>query len=193
MALVIMAGSMLSGCGKKDNVQQEVTQETQQNAEQKSNNEIAPLQIEPVGSPVESLKSVMGLNKKMKCSYSIKSDASGPDSMVYIEGAKFRTKENTNGMIVNNVFDGNAVYFWEEGKAEGAKFGLDCITQLKSMNSAIKMPEDRFADVGNMSCGETNENIDFSVPQSIQFNDGCENAKKSMQSAPENPAPAVGQ
>lgn len=173
---IIGAGLVLAGCGSQN---APANDSAQKQESVKSTD----------GSAIGSIKDAMGLGTKMKCEYSMKAGEGEPiKSTAYIEGKKFRQEGSFNSVVQNVIFDGETMYSWPEGQTTGFKMTMACINELKATMpgqqdapaSNIPSPEDRFKDATNTSCSPTTENVDFSIPSTVTFNDQCEMMKKAI-------------
>lgn len=141
-------------------------------------------------STIDSIKTAMGLNKKMKCTYGDATGA-GVATTLFIEGSKMKTMTSVNNETMYSVFDGDTHYTWTEGsKKQGFKMDKACLDTMKTM--AEKMPQsksmaptadapdiDAIDALKNVRC-ESAESEDFSIPKDIEFADQCAAMQDSM-------------
>jgi hypothetical protein len=173
--VIVGAAVVLSGCGKAPAVQNQ--NQTQQNASPKS-------------SVISSIKDAMGLGTKMKCEYFMGTGTDAVKSTAYIEGKKYMSTGVFNGVTSYTIFDGETMYNWQAGQKTGFKMTMTCLNDLRASLPADQQanpgakapsPEDQFDNAINASCSPNTENIDFSVPADITFNDQCEMMKKTTE------------
>ncbi len=170
----------VAGC-KKTNQNQNQNQSTVQNQEQ-----------EKEGGVISSIKDAMGLGEKMKCTYRYTIANQTDESVVYIEGKKYKSSYDMGGQKSNNFFDGETSYTWNEGAKTGTKISMGCLKEIgdkykneeqNQNQNQLKSGEEAFKNAVDTKCEPTNE--DISLPGGITFTDQCEQMKTQMQALDE--------
>jgi hypothetical protein len=147
------------------------------------------------GSVVSSIKDAVGLGTKMKCTYRevIGQEKSATDSIVYIEGKKYKATSSAyiegKARVQNVIFDGETSFIWTDGEKTGIKMTMKCIeefnaslpqdAQNKIKNDIANSPEAQFKDAADSSCVPFS-GADFSIPADVAFTDQCEMMKKTQ-------------
>lgn len=174
---VVGLAFVLSGCGAKK-APQDGGAQNQTKEESKEQ-----------GSVIGSIKDAMGLGKKMKCEYSVGTGKEAVKSTAYVEGKKYKAISTINGTTTNSIFDGNTMYYWQEGQKTGMKMAMSCMEELnKSLPEDqqnpedFKSPEEQFEDAIDTSCVPATESINFSAPSDVTFQDQCEMMKNLINS-----------
>ena len=144
------------------------------------------------GGAISSIKDAMGLGKAMKCAYKFEGEDGGSlESVVYIDGKKYKAESTVMGKKQNVIFDETAMYSWAEGEKTGMKMTIACMEEMnKNLPEGddasvpeTKTDEDFFDDATDVSC-EPYSGADFSIPKSITFTDQCEMLKGIMKDLP---------
>jgi hypothetical protein len=179
---------VLAGCGQQPVAVQNNSSDQGQPAAQTEQKD---------SSIVGSIKDAMGLNKQMKCTYSVKTGDSALSSAAYVDGQKYKGETIIAGKKMNSLFDGDAMYTWADGSTTGMKIPMACINDLKnsapqgqSGASGAQSPEDKFKNATDVSCVPATD-IDFSVPTAVTFTDQCAMMKKASEMMKNLPKGAV--
>ncbi len=149
---------------------------------------------EPAPSLVSSLKDAIGLGQKMQCTYTIKSNDTSVTSRASVDGQKFRSETEINGMKMFMLSDGETQYMWNSASQQGFKMDKACLESLKSSvpesAQGTGNPAPQAGDyqatldtATNVSC-EPTASVDFSLPMGVSFVDQCammEQGKKMME------------
>lgn len=149
---------------------------------------------EPAPSLVSSLKDAIGLGQKMQCTYTIKNKDMVATSRASIDGQKFRSETEMNGMKMFMLSDGETQYMWNSASQQGFKMDKACLESLKSSvpesAQGTGNPTPQAGDyqatldtATNVSC-EPTTSVDFSLPMEVSFVDQCammEQGKKMME------------
>ncbi len=175
-ALVAMFVIFAAGCKKTSQNQNQGTTQNRETEREQS-------------GVIGSIKDAMGLGKKMKCTYKYSFGGQTDESVVYIDGKKYKSSYDMNGQKSNNFFDGEVSYTWNEGAKTGTKISMKCMEEIGNMykneeqeqnqnQNRLKAGEEAFEDAVDTKCEPTNENI--SLPSGIAFTDQCDQIKTQM-------------
>lgn len=134
-------------------------------------------------SVLGSMKGVMGLGKKMACTYT----EAGVSSTVFVEGNKMKFASTVNGSTMYGLFDGSTQYTWSEGgEKQGFKMDAACLAEMKQWaentpagSAASTRDYETLGALENVQCVPA-ESEDFSVPAGITFADQCAMLRDSM-------------
>lgn len=188
-ALVAGLTVFVAGCAK-----------TNQNQNQNQNQEQTQMQTQNQassgGGVINSIKDAMGLGKKMKCTYRYTFGDQVNESVVYVDGKKYKSSYEMGNQKTNSYFDGEMSYTWTEEQKNGTKISMACLKEIgekykneeqnqnRNQNqNQFKAGEDAFDNAVDTKCEPTNE--DISLPSGIAFTDQCEQMKAQMQSMQE--------
>ncbi len=139
---------------------------------------------------VSSIKDAMGLGTAMQCTYAMEQDGKSFESVVKIEGEKFRSESVIAGVTTYALSDGKDQYMWTSSSKQGFKMNKACLDDLKKMfpatsdskTSSLPKMEDAEAALDmakNVQCNPI-ESVDLTVPKDITFTDQCAMMKDSM-------------
>ncbi|MCX6766133.1 MAG: hypothetical protein NT136_04210 [Candidatus Moranbacteria bacterium] len=178
-ALVVGLSIFVAGC-KKTN--------------QNDNQDQGAIQKQEKGGVVSSIKDAMGLGKKVKCTYRYAIAGQTDESVVYIEGKKYKSSYEIEGQKTNNFFDGEISYTWTEGQKTGTKISMACLKEIGDSykseekntgqnQNQLKAGQEAFENAVDTKCEPTNE--DISLPIDITFTDQCDQMKGQIQSMQE--------
>jgi hypothetical protein len=182
--LLVLASALvfiLAGCSKQQAKEQGASQsgqKTEQGQEQ--------------GGVISSIKDAIGMGKKMKCTYTLKTGNETDTFVTYVEGKKYKSESEFGGKIQYSVSDGEVVYSWNNKDKNGTKMDIKCLEDLKKpdenntsnttdLTKSITDPEEQFDDAMDTKC-ESVSSIDFSIPSDVAFKDQCEELKRMMES-----------
>lgn len=148
-------------------------------------------------SVISSIKDAMGMNAKMACTYNDPSGQVPGTATVYIQGNTFKSVADVNGTQTSALFDGETMYMWTAGQAQGFKMPKSCMDEFQTNAPKPADYERTFESAQDVRC-EASEGADFSIPTNVTFIDQCEMMKqndvmmKSMQQG-QMPAGMMGQ
>lgn len=142
---------------------------------------------------VASIKDAMGLGKSMRCSYTMDQGGKPIQATVWVDGEKFKTVTQVDGMEVNGIFDGANQYSWTSAAKVGMKMSKECMEKMMKNAedlAAVSGPaggtmprmEDfkaGFDMAKNVSC-EAAGTVDLTLPKDITFTDQCAMMQDSM-------------
>lgn len=185
----LMAGVvLLAGCGHKtaDNAGEK---EAGQKQETKKG------EREQKGGMITSIKDAMGLGQTMKCTYTMESEGEKIVSTSYVKGDKYMGETEVSGKIMKSVFDGEAIYMWDESEKKGTKMEKKCMDELEEENKKNQTSkpdenydfdekfsaEEAFDDAMDVKC-EPSSDVDFSAPKDVKFEDMCQMLKGFQES-----------
>lgn len=171
MLLVIVAFGF-AGCGKKSSQ----TTTTGGDASQ---------------AEISSIEQAKKSGKKMTCTSEIK-DANGDygKTTVYIDGEKYRTETDSNGLKTYTIFDGAIFWSWSSESNEGMKMEKSCMDEMnqasennssetyQEMDETFVQAEDLDTSI-NVKC-TAGANFDLTPPSDINFADYCAMMKDAM-------------
>lgn len=144
-------------------------------------------------SVIGSIKDALNAGKKMQCAYTLDAGDQKTESVVMVDGKRFRSTVITPQGNMSVVFDGDTQYMWAENSKDktGFKMSQACLEEFKNSlpkdmpttnNSGITTPEDiteGFDLAQNVSCRPA-PMADFSIPTDITFTDQCAMMKQSL-------------
>lgn len=130
------------------------------------------------------------LGKKLKCTYA-QDDGSGwqAETVMFVDGKKYRTEFSGGGMQYVSVFDGETMYTWTEGQKQGFMMNLQCMEEFGEMYSEegadeeqtyYESSEEAIESIPDISCSEV-DSVDVSVPSDVTFVDQCEMIKEQTE------------
>lgn len=138
---------------------------------------------------ISSIRDAMGLGKKMQCTYADASDGKTLQSVVMIDGKRFKSVIDTPEGKMSIVFDGETQYVWNDKDKSGFKMSQACLDDVeKSLPENLKNNEsfgrldditEDFDTAQDVSCRPA-LSIDTSVPADISFVDQCEMMRQSL-------------
>lgn len=184
IAAVAAGMLVLAGCGGQSNQQQAPSsQAPTAQAPAESTNQPATN-----NGIISSIKDAMGLGKVMKCTYQMANNNEQTEVATYVNGKQFLTTQTVAGKTNHALSDGTTMYTWTEGQNQGMKIDLTCAQDLaKSVPQGQAAPdptgEKSFDQAANVSC-EPASDVDFSVPQGVNFADQCAMLKNVMKNIP---------
>ena len=165
----------LAGCGKQVANNNQAASGTQ-NQKQEQNRSIS------------SIADAMGLGKTMRCTYRVKAGDQNMEMVTYVEGKKYRTEMNFNGMNQVSVSDGEAMYLWNKGEKAGHKIAQECMEELRQNapedseeEMSFSAQDKNFENALDVKCEEIGS-ADFSAPADVVFTDQCVEMKKIIES-----------
>jgi hypothetical protein len=180
---------VISGCGKDDdNAKQKENQASSGNVSEEKGSEEGVL-----GGMMDEFSKIKD-GESMKCIYTIKMGEDEFQSETYVEGEKFKSIsviDSTETAKTYMIFDGEDQYSWAEGQTEGFKMSKECADEIggeseevddSDLADAVDVAEvdDIFENAVDVKC-EPIEDIDFSIPEGINFIDQCEMLRKQME------------
>jgi hypothetical protein len=147
------------------------------------------------GGIVSSIKEAMGLGQKMKCTYTTTANGKTFESVVYVDGQKYKSEAEVNGVTHHSLFDGEAVYSWsDEDKSGATKMEKKCLDELNAMlpkqesetsgDLDAQFSAEAFESATDVKC-EAAAGVDMSIPSDIIFNDACEAMKQQIKALEE--------
>jgi hypothetical protein len=178
VTIMIFSVVILSGCFKKDAKEQEERDLSQ-----------GATSVQEMKSEMERAMEMIRSGKKVKCEYVVQSEGQETKMTTFVEGKKYRTQMALGGLEVNSVFDGDTIYSWNKGESAGTKMNLECQREfggevvMEESQDAVVVSENVetvFEGAFNVSCKKVSE-IDFSVPNDVNFVDQCEMLKKQQE------------
>lgn len=145
----------------------------------------------PASSVVSSIKDAMGLGKQMKCTYMANKTNTTFSATVYVEGNKYKSFVTVGGKNMNALFDGTALYTWEDGNTTGSEMTADCLVKLKAAapqnpsgpapaQPPVQDPADSFNSATNVQCAPATDG-DLTVPAGVTFSDQCAMMTKALE------------
>ena len=145
----------------------------------------------PASSIVSSIKDAMGLGKQMKCTYTANKTNTTFNATVYVEGTKYKSYVTVGGKNMNALFDGTALYTWEDGNTTGSEMTADCLAKLKAAapqnpsgqapaQPPVQDPADSFNSATNVQCAPSTDG-DLTVPAGVTFSDQCAMMTKALE------------
>lgn len=183
---VVLLSFTLIACNKKDAQKDALSKESQSKGE-----EVVSVEIKDGDTKVEikegesKLASLMEKGEKIRCEYKMSDGAEEMTSIIYIDGEKFRTEVDMNGLEAVGVFDGETYYNWSRGEVnQGSQMSRRCMEEMEAKgNEEVddKMKDMPFESTDEiitqeadlkMTCAKT-EKIDFTIPKDIKFIDTC--------------------
>lgn len=182
IGMVALAAVALAGCSKP----------TEPVRDQSGTQESAQAKEQPKAGGVTDWVAGLTSGKKMTCEYAIKgSGESGFAVKMYADKDRYRTAMELPTGKMNSLFDGGVMYSWAEGQKQGTKMDIECAKGLKEEFPQVKAdggmdvqsydsPEQAIGNIPDISCKETTEAVDFSVPADVQFSDQCAMLKASL-------------
>lgn len=144
-----------------------------------------------------SLKSLLGLGRSVKCTWSVEDEGTTMEGTVYVSGQKTRTETRTQNqemdMTMYFLSDNNIAYSWNKGQTQGYKFGLDDFEDPQDIEEAeadTQIQANQYQEAWNNQYEYQCENwqVDnsiFEVPGNVVFTDMAEQAKQMQQQAEE--------
>lgn len=194
--IILLMGVMLlaitfSGCGKKENVEQNKNVIEENDNQKNSNAGISGSDSENEGGIINSIKDAISSNKKLKCTYTSNEDGLNMEMITYMQGEKYKTEFAMEGRKNYSVFDGKISHSWEEGSGKGMRINMDCLDELSEGVDTEAIEEDEpldeseedimktFNKAMDIDCQEVGS-IDFSIPENIEFVDQCEMLKQQQ-------------
>jgi hypothetical protein len=183
---IFLAVMLLSGCGKKQALDGNQNQNTNQGTVQNQERE------QEQGGMINSIKDAMGLGKKMKCSYTMETGEGKDTYTTYVDGKKYKSESEFEGKMQYSVFDGEIIYSWNNKEKKGTKMSSKCLEDLNKSTEedkpekvaapeAAEPTDENFEDAMDVKCEDVSS-IDFSIPSDVVFTDQCEEMKKMMES-----------
>lgn len=184
----------LSGCGKVDKPENTNNQtgSNNENSEVQSQGDVEKENnaAKNETNTVEKLKNAISSGKKMKCVYKMGEENGSTEVITYMQGDKYKTEVVLGQMTTTSIFDGDAVYSWVAGQKVGTKMTMDCIDSLDAKGETETPQEnvpvedgdsfmEKLSSAQNLSC-EDAADIDFTVPDDIDFSDQCEMLKSQQ-------------
>jgi len=118
----------------------------------------------------QSLRDLLALGRDQTCTFN---DASGNSGSVYMGGAKvrgdFTTMVNSQPQASHMLVDGQTVYVWMDGQAQGFKVSFDAVADLGSSTSNQSVDLDQKVDY---QCSDwAVDDSKFSLPSGVIFSD----------------------
>ncbi len=173
---LLLTVAFLAGCGKKVD-------------QTKNENKATVASQEEQGGVISSIKDAMGLGKKMKCTYTVKTEEGTDTYITYVDGEKYKSESEFDGKMQLSVFDGEIIYSWNNKDKDGTKMSMKCLEDLnkpsENNNSdipeSIETPEESFDDATDVKC-EDISSVDFTIPSDVVFKDQCEEMRKLIES-----------
>ena len=127
----------------------------------------------------KSIMDAMLSNKKIKCTYTTRLDSNIINhNEVIVEGKKYShiaTFSDTNG-FTKELFNGKTHYIWTDSKKD-ITLDSDCTNSVGKSIEEEAIPEAYLTADTAVNCVSINV-VDFSVPNNVEFKDGCESFKK---------------
>lgn len=191
---IAVALLVLSGCAKPvaQTPSDDAGSATSEDASVNENSDTGTLPGE--GTLVDSYRALLGNGKQLSCVFSTdRLDGTSLETKTFLDGEKRYKSMVSDPKLgtITTLFDGNAVYSWTEGAKTGMKMDISCLDDVKK-TAGKNAPNDTYASNDDMldtapdiSCAESSEATDFSVPSTISFTDQCammRDAQKMMES-----------
>lgn len=137
---------------------------------------------------------VAGLSsgKKMRCDYKMGGEGDKALSVkMFADKDHYRMETATLAGTMISIADGKTMYTWTSGTKQGMKMDLECAKGLEgdlpkadSAGASPKTydsPEQAIGNIPNISCAETSDSVDFSVPSDVTFADQCAMLKGTLE------------
>jgi hypothetical protein len=190
LTVILLVVITFSGCNDKKSSEQ-----TENIAEEIASQKSIETNSQENGGILNSIKDAISSNKKMECIYVSSEDGLNAEIKTYIQGDKYKTEFLMDGKKNNSIFDGKISYSWEEGSKQGVKIDMECFDSLDDgvdinnfkevedvevVQESDNEPMDIFDGAQDVNCQNTGD-IDFSIPQDINFIDQCEMLKNQQQ------------
>lgn len=170
--LLVMVAFGFTGCGKKSSQTTTTGGDVSQ-------------------AEINSIEQAKKSGKKMTCTSEIK-DANGDyaNTTVYIDGDKYRTETDSNGLKTYTIFDGAIFWSWTSQSNEGMKMEKVCMDEMsqatedsssetyQEMDETFVQTEDLDTSI-NVKC-TAGSNFNLIPPSNINFADYCAMMKNAM-------------
>ncbi|NCU42541.1 MAG: hypothetical protein EOM19_07580 [Candidatus Moranbacteria bacterium] len=127
--------------------------------------------------------------EKLRCSYD-EEVFSGMNMLVlFFDGEKYRMEYGTNEDPMVNLFDGEAMYSWNERTKSGFFLKQECVEKFRegdssgetlSQNKYYESAQDVMGGYAGISCEKISE-VDIQVPGDISFEDQCSFLEMQME------------
>ncbi|MBD3300644.1 MAG: hypothetical protein GF347_04810 [Candidatus Moranbacteria bacterium] len=134
---------------------------------------------------IKDLSAAFQKGTKMECSYKMDVDGQKVESIMQLDGKKFKTQSEYQGVKSFSVSDGKTLYTWQSDKNKGTKIDYSCVDkmtenlpkedkkQIEQMNG-MQDPEAMFEEMGmEVNCKKISS-VDVNVPKDVQFVDQCQ-------------------
>lgn len=125
-----------------------------------------------------SIRSLLGMNKNVKCTYTDPNEKTKSDGTIYVSGQKMRgdfavTDETGKQYESFMIQDGEYAYIWSNESADGTKMKVSEMEKLNQMSEAESANKSVDVDSDlNMHCsGWTVDASMFLAPDNIRFVD----------------------
>jgi len=188
--LVVICSLILSGCGQAG-VDQSGTMEQDRKQEQVQNESFSG-----------SLKELLGLGKKVECSWQFEDPESkvSTSGLVWVDGNRSRSEIRVEGtgesdMNMIQVSDGEISYMWNQGQKSGSKFNIAEMEKIgKEMETDQTDQDENYQNKAqsnwekmyNYKCKAWRvDESKFSIPTDVEFTDMVEQMQQ-MQEQTEN-------
>lgn len=180
---MLVVALMLSGCAKPASQTSVENENEPASGEETAMNESSDTGTLPgEGSLVESYRALLGSGKQLSCTFSTdRPDGTSLETKTFLDGERHYKSVLQDPKLgtMTTLFDGDAVYSWADGAKTGMKMEVSCLNDLKE-TAGKNVPSDTYTSnedvldtAPDISCTESTEAVDFSVPSSISFTDQC--------------------
>ena len=173
---------VFSGCGKQ-------TQEMP--AEDLSSGQMVKENV--IEKAINTVQDAMISGKRMKCTYTINNateEGGAVTSEVYLDGERNKSITEAAGMgKIYSFYNGEDVYTWNEQTKSGMKINNECYADFATGDEEVDTEEETeevaanpvnvFNNAFDVKCEEVG-NVDWSLPEDVEFIDQCEMLKGQM-------------
>lgn len=185
----VLGAVMLAGCSSQ--------QAAQQQPQALSPDQVSsPAHTPAAGNGVSDWVAGLAAGKRMSCQYAMSGQGDSKLSVkMFADKDHYRTETVTPAGTMISLSDGKTMYTWTGGSKQGMKMDLECAKSLKNdlpktgaaaptPPQTYDTPESAVGSIPDISCSETTEAVDFSVPSDVTFTDQCAMLKGALGKIP---------